>query len=161
MATCVKTENVDNNAYQLYGMNVYTNEIACQDSNALNMYTMEYAGTILCVTRQTCVDNGRFVFYRQCLTAAECSQKKTCDAGHDSFCKYYYVYAALKACLYDRPGSTKGFDQAKLEENIYDCGDKYLDTRTLSCVAESSCAGTDDSGSRMILYRNGRMCMTD
>lgn len=113
----------------------------------------------LCVTRQKCLEKGRVVYDHECITGTECSQKKCYRCNYKNETLSYYAYSATGNCSLDIPGDVLSFVQDKLEENVYDCGEKFFDARSFSCVEESACTGIDSEGYQMILYRSGHVCL--
>lgn len=65
----------------------------------------------------------------------------------------------MHTCITDVPHNILNFDQDQLRRNVYDCGNKYLDTRTFSCIVESACTGLYWSIYPMVLYRARKICL--
>lgn len=160
-AACIADEDTGSDMYPVDGREAYADAHSC--GSMLNMYIMRDGDATLCVTRKTCIRRGGFMrdFNGPCLTAAECSRFGDCrnEDGTPRVC--YYAYTNIGICVRNVPTRVWTFDQERLREGVYDCGQDYLDLRSFSCVAERACTGTDSAGHRMALFRENRVCMSE
>lgn len=69
---CLNAEAINSSMYQVYGTSVYTDRISCRSYSIVNLFTMNDGGTLLCVTRQMCLERNLVLNDRDCVAAAEC-----------------------------------------------------------------------------------------
>ena len=89
----------------------------------------------------------------KCLTGGECSREGKCHDDDDNQRPCYYAYAATGTCIRNVPDETSGFTKTGPDKSVYDCGNRYLDISTFSCVEENACTGTTSDGYSMLLFR--------
>lgn len=98
----------------------------------------------LCVTAWQCPNekNG-FYMDSHCYTGTQCRE-------HDR-----YAYLSTRDCIDLEPSETGGFDEGQLQNDIYDCGTKFLDITgdKTKCTESTQCSG--------VLYEQSSLCLKE
>lgn len=108
-------------------------------------YALEDGDVRLCVAADECAHRNRFVFELDgtCLLPGECR-------AHGR-----YAFAVTGACEPLNVEDSGSFDQSLVAQDVYSCGDDYLDTTGfwMKCVPEDKCPG--------LLLRQQRLCVSE